>query len=69
MLCLRDFELYSRWVPLKFAYTVRAVHAKKKVIGLHETLNRRQFKEYYGFSALPIKFNIMQERQRGKPSR
>ena len=63
MLCLRDFELYSRWVPLKFAYTVRAV------IGLHEALNRRQFKEYYGFSALPIKFNIMQERQRGKPSR
>ena len=33
MLCLRDFELYSRWVPLKFAYTVRAVHTKKKVIG------------------------------------
>ena len=67
MLCLRDSELYSRWVPLKFAYTVRAVHAKKKVIGLHEALNR--LKEYYGFSALPIKFNIMQERQRGKPSR
>ena len=57
MLCLRDFELYSRWVLLKFAYTVRAVHAKKKVIGLHKALNRRQFKEYYGFSASPIKFN------------
>ena len=54
-----SFARFACGIPAscKFAYTVRAVHAKKKVIGLHETLHRRQFKEYYGFSALPIKFN------------
>lgn len=54
-----SFARFACGIPAscKFAYTVRAVHAKKKVIGLHKALNRRQFKEYYGFSALPIKFN------------